>query len=90
MEKSLVWYGLTLKQNMKRPATWLMLTLMLALLWIVGNIHMPDGSNQTIMVCYQESAYEQEIVNLLEGSKTEFTFITCENVQEVYDAVEAG
>ena len=88
MEKSLVWYGLILKQNMKRPATWL--TLMLVLLWIVGNIHMPDGSNQTIMVCYQESAYEQEIVNLLEGSKTEFTFITCENVQEVYDAVEAG
>ena len=90
MEKCLVWYQLFLKQNIRKPATWLMLVLMLVLLWIVGNIHMPDGTNRTVMVCYQDSDYEKEIANVLGNSKTEFVFQSCENPSDVYEAVEKG
>ena len=90
MEKCIVWYQLFLKQNMKKTSTWMMLLLMLALLWMVGNIHMPDGKNLTIVVCYQNSKYEEEIRSLLENSNTEFTFKTMEEVSGVYEAVEKG
>lgn len=90
MEKCIVWYQLFLKQNMKKTSTWMMLLLMLALLWMVGNIHMPDGKNLTIVVCYQNSKYEEEITSLLENSNTEFTFKTMEEVSGVYEAVEKG
>ena len=90
MEKRLVWYQLFLKQNIRKPATWLMLVLMLALLWIVGNIHIPDGTNHTVMVCYQDSDYEQEISEVLKNSNTEFVFKSCEDPSDVYEAVEKG
>ncbi|MBE5888979.1 MAG: hypothetical protein E7283_09180 [Lachnospiraceae bacterium] len=90
MEKRIVWYQLFLKQNIKKPTTWIMFVLMLGLLWIVANIHIPDGTNHTIMVCYQDSSYEKEIENLLKNSKTEFEFVSVENADEVYSAVEKG
>ena len=38
MEKRLVWYQLFLKQNIRKQTTWMMLSLMLVLLWIVPYI----------------------------------------------------
>lgn len=90
MEKRIVWYQLFLKQNIRKPATWMMLILMLVLLWIVGNIYIPDGTNRTVMVCYQDSKYEKEISNVLENSDTEFVFKTCDDSSDVYEAVEKG
>ena len=90
MEKRVVWYQLFLKQNIKKPATWLMLVLMLVLLWMVANIHIPDGTNQRVIVCYQDSDYEKEITQVLENSKTEFDFVSCEKPSDVYEAVEKG
>ena len=90
MEKRIVWYQLFLKQNIKKPTTWIMFALMLGLLWIVANIHIPDGTNHTVMVCYQDSSYEKEIENLLKNSKTEFEFVNVEKAEEVYSAVEKG
>ena len=90
MEKSIVWFGLFLKQNMKNASTWLMLCVMLALLWIVGHIEMPDGANRTVSVCYQDSKYEREIAKLLENSTTEFSFEAAESADEVFQNVETG
>ena len=90
MEKCVVWYQLSLKQNMKKPGIWLMAATMLFLLWVTSNIHMPDGTNTSVAVCYQESQYEKEISKILSESKTEFVFSTYDNEEQVYEAVEKG
>lgn len=90
MEKCLIWYELSLKQNMKKLGVWLMMAAMLFLLWITANIRIPDGTNTTVAVCYNDSKYEGDIVKSLEDSKTEFIFAGYDSDREVYEAVESG
>ncbi|MBQ8627456.1 MAG: hypothetical protein IJ419_15030 [Agathobacter sp.] len=90
MEKCLIWYKLSLKQNMKKLGAWLMMAAMLFLLWITTNIQMPDTANTTVAICYNESKYEGDIVQILEDSKTEFIFVGYDSDREVYEAVERG
>ncbi len=89
MEKCVVWYWLSLKQNMKKTGTWLLLGAMLFLLWLVDNIHMPDVANTQIAICYNGSAYEQEIRETIQNADAEFSFHIFENPKDVEYAVKA-
>ncbi len=90
MAKALVWYGLFLKQNLKKWSTWMMLGAMFLLLWLVDNLHMPDGRNQQVAVCYNGTDYEAQIRELLEGSKMEFDFYSMDTREQVFEAVRLG
>ncbi len=90
MEKCIVWYTLSLKQNMKKIGTWLLLGSMLFLLWVLGNVSIPDGTNGQVAVFYNDTAYQREIENALSSAGSQFAFKEYEDEAAVYKAVEKG
>ncbi len=90
MEKCLIWYNLSLKQNMKKLGTWLLLASMLFLLWIMGNVSIPDGTNGKVAIFYNDSEYATAIEETLSSAGSQFTFLEFDDEEEVSKAVEAG
>lgn len=90
MEKCLVWYTLSLKQNMKKPGTWLLLGVMVFLLWIVGNIRMPDPDNTKVAICYNGSNYEKQLQDAIDNGEPQFTFVQYEQEEMLSKAVKKG
>lgn len=90
MEKCIVWYTLSLKQNIRKIGTWILLVAMLFLLWILGNVKIPDGTNEQVAIFYNDTEYEDAIKDALSSSGNQFVFIEYESEDEVYKAVESG
>lgn len=90
MEKCLIWYQLSLKQNMRKLGTWVLLVTMLFLMWVVGHIHTPDQDNTTVAICFNGSNFEKEIKEVIEEGNAQFEFDEYDTAEAVSDAVESG
>lgn len=90
MEKCLIWYKLSLKQNIRKFGTWILLFSMLFLLWITANIHMPDKTNTTVAICYNGSIYEEEVKEAIENGNSQFDFDIYDDADDISEAVAKG
>lgn len=90
MEKYAIWYGLLLKAQLKKSATWIQVFMMLVLLLVVQAVKIPDASNVEVGVCYGESVYAHSMGECLEKQSSVFCFKEYENAQALEKDVVAG
>ena len=90
MEKCLTWYVLSLKQNMKKPAMWVLLASMLLLLGIFLVARFPDGTNRQVAICYNNSNYSSMVKKNLDQKTGSFVILECEDEETVIKLIESG
>lgn len=90
MEKYVNWFILSLKLHMKKPGTWIFLITMIFVIPLLWQIRMPDGTNTTVSVCCNGSAYENDILLYLQKGTDSLFFISEKNPEDVIFAVESG
>lgn len=91
MRKVIIWYGLLLKRNTKQITAWLMTAALILLMLVVQGIHMPSVKTMMIgLFCEQDGNIEKILCEDLENSHSQFTFVTYQDKEQMYQDVQSG
>lgn len=91
MQKVIIWYGLLLKRNIKQITAWLMTAALILLMLVVQGIHMPSVKTMMIgLFCEQDGNIEKILCEDLENSHSQFTFVTYQDKEQMYQDVQSG
>lgn len=91
MRKVIIWYGLLLKRNTKQITAWLMTAALILLMLVVQGIHMPSVKTMMIgLYCEQDGNIEKILCEDLENSHSQFTFVTYQDKEQMYQDVQSG
>lgn len=91
MQKVIIWYGLLLKRNTKQITAWLMTAALILLMLVVQGIHMPSVKTMMIgLFCEQDGNIEKILCEDLENSHSQFTFVTYQDKEQMYQDVQSG
>ena len=90
MQKGLVWYFLLWKDNLKKKSTWIFILVMLLLLYLVSNIHVPSVDNLVVGFAPGESSYGTEMKEALTMSESRFHFQIYRDTDQMYRDVKSG
>ncbi len=89
MEKYLNWFCLSLKLHMKKRGTLLLLLAMIVIIPILWSVKIPDGSNTTVYICYNDSIHGDTIhTRLQQNDSLQFMEVSTET--EIVQSVENG
>lgn len=89
MEKYLNWFILCLKLHMKKRGSLLLLLAMLVIVPVLWSVKVPDGTNTTVLICYNGSSHQETISgHLLQNDSLQF--VEAHSEEEVIKAVEKG
>lgn len=90
MRKAIVWYGILLKENLMRKATWISLIAMLLLLVIVAQIRIPNTKNTIVGICTQQSDGTEALIEDLYAQQGAFTYRQYADREQLYEDIESG
>ena len=90
MEKCIIWFFLSLKENIKKRDSWLAVLGMLFLVWIVSGISIPSYKNMQVGIWCGSSQTANQIKEELVAEKNAFEFVEYRNKDELYGDVTSG
>ena len=90
MEKFIIWYFLSLKENLKKRGSWLATFGVLFLIWIVSDISVPKYENMQVGIWCQDGVYTKAIKAELFSDKNLFSFVEYEEQQVLTEDVLNG
>lgn len=90
MEKCIIWYVLSLKENIIKRGSWLAVFGMLFLVWIADGIQIPDYENMKIGICDGGSETAKQITAELLREKGAFDFLEYQNKEKLKLDVKSG
>ncbi|MDD6291936.1 MAG: hypothetical protein PUA77_09185 [Lachnospiraceae bacterium] len=90
MQKGLSWYGILLKENLKKRTTWLAVCTMLLLLYTVSGICLPASDNLTVGICAGKSETGRQLMEELQGESSWYRFIEYPEEERLYRDVQSG
>ena len=90
MEKYVIWYVLSLKENIKKRGSWLAVLGMVFLVWVVSEISIPSYKNMQAGIWCGSSQSAYQIKEELLEAESEFEFVEYQSKEELYQDVTAG
>ena len=86
----LTWYQLQLKAWLKRGTSLLLLAAMLLVVWLAGQISMPQSDNVTVGVVSTEGAHGKEVLEHLKERESIFSFVEYDSRETLLADLVAG
>lgn len=90
MEKYIIWYMLSLKENVKKKGSWLAVSGMVFLVWIVAGISIPSYKNMQVGIWCGSSETANLIKEGLATEKAVFEFVEYQSQNELHLDVTSG
>ena len=90
MRKTIVWYGILLKENLVRKAAWISFAAMLLLLMIVAQIRIPDAENTVVGICTQQTDGAEALIEDLYAQQGTFTYKQYDDREDLYNDIASG
>lgn len=86
----LTWYQLQLKAWLKRGTSLLLLAAMLLVVWLAGQISIPQSDNVTVGVVSTEGAHGKEVLEHLKERESIFSFVEYDSRETLLADLVAG
>lgn len=86
----LTWYQLQLKAWLKRGTSLLLLAAMLLVVWLAGQISIPQSDNVTVGVVSTEGAHGKEVLEHLKQRESIFSFVEYDSRETLLEDLVAG
>lgn len=86
----LTWYQLQLKAWLKRGTSLLLLAAMLLVVWLAGQISIPQSDNVTVGVVSTEGAHGKEVLEHLKERESIFSFVEYDSRETLLEDLVAG
>lgn len=86
----LTWYQLQLKAWLKRGTSLLLLAAMLLVVWLAGQISIPQSDNVTVGVVSTEGAHGKEVLEYLKERDSIFSFVEYDSRETLLEDLVAG
>ena len=81
MRQACKWFPLLLKAQQKRPENWIACLAMIAVMFVIASLKLPDGANFGVGIYCEKPEYATEMQTLLNQNETVYDF-------KVYDSKE--
>lgn len=90
MEKRIYW-GLALcKLQLCKPVLWVQMVILILLLWLVGFVSVPRPDNLEVLLCNEDGAFAQNLIERLKHSTGAFQFREVESREALFEELESG
>ena len=90
MERGLIWYILSLKNNLVKRSTYLTTAGMVLLILVISGISIPSAQNMKAGIVCNDSDMAEQMLEKLSGSREDFVFLEYEDEAALIEDVIGG
>lgn len=90
LKKGLLWFALSLKGQLRRPACWIAAVLMALVLWMISVVSVPAGTSWTVLLWNEDGDGGHQLVEQIEAADSSYDFREASSEQELIHDVRTG
>lgn len=90
MEKRINWCLMLCKLWLLKPIMWVQMAVLILLLWLVGSVSVPQPDHLDVLLCNEDGAFAQNLIERLKHSTGAFQFREVESRDALFKELSAG